>query len=66
MSIEDMFDELKKEKDKIKPEDDVVLGAMTSSYADISTDVFISIDGVIYADPNTLNELEKIYNEQYK
>ena len=59
MSIEDMFDELKKEKDKIKPEDDIVLGAMSSDY-------FVGIDGVLYAGPDTLNELEKIYNEQYR
>lgn len=67
MSIEDMFDELKKEKNKIKPEDDVINGVMLSEIDErvkdiadmIGSDVFISIDGTIYSSPEVIDGLKK-------
>ena len=67
LSIEEMFDELRKEKQQIEPEDDVINGVMLSeidervkNIADmIGSDVFVSIDGTIYSSPEVIEGLKK-------
>ena len=67
LSIEEMFDELRKEKQKIEPEDDVINGVMLSeidpAVADIAkqlgSDVFVGMDGVIYSSPKVIAGLKQ-------
>ena len=54
MSIEELFDEIRKEKDKIKPEDNVIQGTFTDS----KEEVFIGVDGTIYAAPDIIDTLK--------
>ena len=54
LSIEEMFDELKKERKKIKPEDDVVLGALSPD------GYFVSADGVVYASPEMFKQFKEM------
>lgn len=55
LSVEEMFDKLKKEKQKMKPEDNAIMGAFDGD------DVFIAADGTIYAPPETLEKLKKMW-----
>lgn len=67
LSVEEMFDKLRKEKQKMDPEDDVINGAMLSeidpqvkNIADmIGCDVFVGIDGTIYSSPAVIKGLKK-------
>lgn len=43
LSVEDMFDKIRKEKQQMKPEDNIIMGALSPN-----GDVFVGIDGVVY------------------
>ena len=67
LSVEEMFDKLRQEKQNPKPDDDVISGYMISEHdktvADVAksfgVDVFISSDGTIYSSQEILDELER-------
>ena len=52
--IQSRIDELKKERKKIKPEDDVVLGALSPD------GYFVSADGVVYASPEMVKQFKEM------
>lgn len=62
MSIEEMFDELRKEQENIKPEENIVMGVMAPLPKGITEPIFIGVDGVIYSDPSTLEKLKAVEN----
>lgn len=62
LSIEEMFDELRKEKQKMKPDEDVIIGvllplksALDSVIQTGGCDIFVGVDGVMYSSQSVVD-----------
>lgn len=55
LSVEEMFDELRKERKKVKPKDDVILGALSPDNG-----YFVSADGIVYASPEMVKQFKEM------
>lgn len=55
LSVEEMFDELRKERKKVKPEDNAILGQMSPDGG-----YFVAADGTVYASPEAIKQFEEM------
>ena len=52
-----MFDKLRKEKNKIKPEENIIMGAFDGD------DIFVGADGVVYGSPQALEKVKEMWGD---
>ena len=72
LSVEEMFDEIRKERANIKPDDDVINGVMVSEIdpaaahlaQQLGCDVFVGIDGTVYSSPEVIEGLKQTQGRQ--